>query len=247
MSIETFCPQCGRSHTVPDHFAGAKLRCPDCHLPLWVGPAKPDPPAELPDPEPDPPAAPGRITICCPACGAHFKALGRLAGERVRCPNCNCQTRALAGPPEAAAELPDAEPDPPQNPWLDVECPRCGEELQIRRRSVGKRQRCPRCDRLFIFDGEESVPARPPQPGPGTGQRPRSSLSAVQGLGIALAGLGGFCLLGALGMDTTVHTGYGGRVHNVGLMNDRLVGVVIGAALLIAGVLMLTLGGRRDR
>jgi hypothetical protein len=40
--------------------------------------------------------------------------------------------------------------------------------------------------------------------------------------------------------DTSVPTGYGGnRVHNVGLMQDRLIGVLVGVALLIAAAFLI--------
>lgn len=44
--------------------------------------------------------------------------------------------------------------------------------------------------------------------------------------------------------DTSVATGLGGRVHNVGLMNERQNIIIVGAAMLVAGALLLGLSSR---
>jgi len=41
--------------------------------------------------------------------------------------------------------------------------------------------------------------------------------------------------------DTSVSTGLGGRVHNIGLMNDRQNILIVGGAMLIAGSLLLAI------
>ena len=44
--------------------------------------------------------------------------------------------------------------------------------------------------------------------------------------------------------DTSVATGLGSRVHNIGLMNERQNIIIIGSAMLVAGALLLALSGR---
>lgn len=44
--------------------------------------------------------------------------------------------------------------------------------------------------------------------------------------------------------DTSVSTGLGGRVHNIGLMNDRQNILIVGGAMLIAGALLLAISTR---
>ncbi len=61
-------------------------------------------------------------------------------------------------------------------------------------------------------------------------------------VGQIVAGLGTLLLLLALLMDTSVQTGYG-RVHNIGLLNDRLIYLVLGVVLLVIGLAMIL--GRR--
>ncbi|NWD74821.1 hypothetical protein HX890_11965 [Pseudomonas gingeri] len=57
--------------------------------------------------------------------------------------------------------------------------------------------------------------------------------------------IAGICwLVFALGMDTTVASGSGGRVNNIGLMADRQVHVIVGGIITLAGLLMVILGGK---
>lgn len=44
--------------------------------------------------------------------------------------------------------------------------------------------------------------------------------------------------------DTSVATGLGGRVHNIGLMNEKQNIIIAGGAMLVAGALLLALSGR---
>lgn len=47
-------------------------------------------------------------------------------------------------------------------------------------------------------------------------------------------------------LDTSVPTGLGGRVNNLGLMKDQQNLILLGGALLIAGALLVVLSGRGD-
>lgn len=52
-------------------------------------------------------------------------------------------------------------------------------------------------------------------------------------------------LLVGLGMDTSVPTAAGGRVHNIGLMREQQNALLMGALLLVVGVVLLVAGRRR--
>lgn len=53
-------------------------------------------------------------------------------------------------------------------------------------------------------------------------------------------------LIAGLGMDTSVATSTGGRIHNIGLMRDQQNALLIGALLLIVGVAFLLATRRRQ-
>jgi hypothetical protein len=53
--------------------------------------------------------------------------------------------------------------------------------------------------------------------------------------GLILLIVGGLVLVTAFAMDTSVDTGAGGRVHNIGLMNEKQNTLLLGAALAIVG------------
>lgn len=64
--------------------------------------------------------------------------------------------------------------------------------------------------------------------------------------GILIAICGGLWLLGALGMDTSVSTGMGGRVQNIGLLADRQNYILISCLMLLVGIGMAVVGGRSE-
>jgi len=53
------------------------------------------------------------------------------------------------------------------------------------------------------------------------------------------------CFMGAYGMDTSVPTGTGGRVHNIGLMHYQETAILLGIGLLIAGAIFIAMGGKK--
>lgn len=135
---------------------------------------------------------------------------------------------------------------------FSLRCPGCGGALRLPARLVGRRSRCTRCDALFTFDGERARRPREPEVPP---RRAASwhGFESTLAIGTGLAVVGAYCLGWFLFLyDTTVPArnalGYdlGWRVHNVGLMNTRIVGALTGAVLLVAGILLATLGGRRS-
>lgn len=69
---------------------------------------------------------------------------------------------------------------------------------------------------------------------------------AVKAWGILLAICGGLWLLYALGMDTSVPTGLGGRVQNIGLLADKQNYIMISCLMLAVGIGMAVIGSRND-
>lgn len=53
-----------------------------------------------------------------------------------------------------------------------------------------------------------------------------------------LVGAGLLLAVMALGMDTSVETEYGRRVHNIGLQQERLLLLVFGCVLFLAGIVL---------
>ena len=51
----------------------------------------------------------------------------------------------------------------------------------------------------------------------------------------------GILLMGYFGLfyDTTVYSGDGGYVHNVGLMNNRVIGLVFGGVIAVIGAILM--------
>ncbi|MFN8611481.1 MAG: SHOCT domain-containing protein [Vulcanimicrobiota bacterium] len=86
----------------------------------------------------------------------------------------------------------------------------------------------------------------PPQPG--------TAISGSRVLAVLLLALGGLLVLGAFNMDVSVavpeqtfmgQTIGGGRVNNIGLMNDRQNLLMVGCVLSIGGLLLSLSGGRK--
>lgn len=65
----------------------------------------------------------------------------------------------------------------------------------------------------------------------------------MKGFGIFLAIIGAVAMIAALAMDVSVSSGIG-RVNNMGLMADRQNYIIIGGILLLAGLLLLVMGGK---
>jgi hypothetical protein len=64
-------------------------------------------------------------------------------------------------------------------------------------------------------------------------------------IGLVLLGLGAIVLLYGLLMDTSVQTSVG-RVHNIGLMQERTMTVLVAGLLLVLGTILTVLGQRRS-
>ena len=87
-----------------------------------------------------------------------------------------------------------------------------------------------------------------------SGSRPAPATSGARVLGGLILAAGVLMVLGALSMDVSVQVPVqtfmgesygGGRVNNIGLMNDRQNLMLLGSALGIGGLLLTLLGGKR--
>jgi hypothetical protein len=73
-----------------------------------------------------------------------------------------------------------------------------------------------------------------------------SGIRTLKTFGLWLFVLGVVALAVAFGFDTTVETGFGpGRVHNIGLMNQKQNIMLLGVALTIVGAIFIGFGSRR--
>ncbi|PJK33093.1 hypothetical protein CWC48_26795 [Pseudomonas sp. S10E 269] len=66
----------------------------------------------------------------------------------------------------------------------------------------------------------------------------------MKGFGTFVLIVGACWLIFALSMDVSVPTGAGGRVNNLGLMADRQIHTIVGGMIVLAGLLMVLLGGK---
>ncbi len=70
--------------------------------------------------------------------------------------------------------------------------------------------------------------------------------SGLTALGIVLICFGAILtLFFTMVYDTSVTTIYGDRVHNLGLMQDRLIGVLVGLGLLVGGIIAVSIDRSR--
>lgn len=67
----------------------------------------------------------------------------------------------------------------------------------------------------------------------------------MRGFGVFVLIIGVLALIGAMSMDVTVSTGMG-RVNNLGLMSDRQNFTMVAGLVVLAGLLMAILGGRKS-
>ena len=65
-------------------------------------------------------------------------------------------------------------------------------------------------------------------------------------IGGCLIVVGIIALASSLGMDTTVPSSGGGRVHNMGLMNDKQNYLIVSGIVLLSGIVLVSIPGRRN-
>jgi len=119
------------------------------------------------------------LEVAC-KCGQRFKADQRLAGKKVKCPNCGSPLAIPAATAPATAALPArapaakaSEPQP-----LIVACA-CGARFQAKPELAGRRVACPSCKQPLAIPTAQSKPAQSkPQPA-----RPAPAVPADDPLG----------------------------------------------------------------
>jgi hypothetical protein len=67
----------------------------------------------------------------------------------------------------------------------------------------------------------------------------------MRAVGVLVLVVALFCIIGALGMDTSVATESGSRVHNIGLMRTQENALMIGLGLLVVAVILMLVGGKK--
>jgi hypothetical protein len=137
---------------------------------------------------------------------------------------------------------------------VTVHCPECNFEYQVDPVKLGKRAKCRSCGCTFnAGEKPEPKPADPRQPKPEPlslpveveEESPRPGRAAykesvVKNVAVyVLAIVGGLCLASGFSMDTTVGT-EGRSVHNIGLLNEKLVAIMAGFGFLgLAAILRI--------
>jgi DNA-directed RNA polymerase subunit M/transcription elongation factor TFIIS len=118
------------------------------------------------------------IRLVCPGCSARLHPRVHLAGKKVACPDCGRHLRVpqpspaptqpakKARDPGAYHVASDAGARPLPATFL-VLCPLCSARLHPRVEHVGRKVKCPDCDRPFVVPPPKVVPAPPPKPEPG--------------------------------------------------------------------------------
>jgi hypothetical protein len=119
----------------------------------------------------------------------------------------------------------------------------------------GNQVECPRCDLKFVADAQHRRQPRragrgddePPRGWRGDDEPPRGWRQAaargrlMQNIGIAVMVCGGVGLALFYIMDTSVPTSFG-RVHNIGLLQERQNGLMVSGVVALAGVVLTVAG-----
>ena len=116
-------------------------------------------------------------------------------------------------------------------------CPACGMN------NPPNAQKCQACPYWFVPPPKPSPPPPPPPPPLTPAQLAQQHLSTVRTVGIvglcaSVAGLAYFGLL----FDTSVAAGQGGRIVNLGLMNDRIIWCIIFVGTAVVSAILLCRG-----
>jgi len=257
MPFQVTCPQCGSVDVMPDVMAGKPLKCADCGCRLLIA----DTPFEdgrataaRPSKKSPPLVEPFNVKFTCPNCKTvcHHSTPGakvfcHTCGQRILVPGPPPpQNKTVVAPWQQELNRPPAPAGPPQAELDDdalvfVRCPECGCRVTVPESSLEQWVRCRGCQETFRPDSFTRQPAKPGRP---LSSRLSPSKSRQSTLGWVLLVLGVIVLLSALAMDTTVPVpGTGGRVHNVGLMQQQTMGVLAGVGCAVIGASLLARGG----
>jgi len=124
-------------------------------------------------------------------------------------------------------------------------CPNCQTALTARPEHAGVQVSCGKCQKATTVPNDV-FPDRFPFPTASNDKKEVevNKTGCVFAIGFLFVGLGIFVTLRYWIMDTYLWTSNFEKVHNAGLMNDRLVGAVIGTGWTIAGLLTLIFARR---
>lgn len=140
-------------------------------------------------------------------------------------------------------------------------CPTCKSLLECPERRIGDKVPCPKCSQRILISGKQNktvllwddLPLADLLPDPVVKKKPIAAFV----VGIVLASLGGLLLFFFMMVyDTTVvldpqmdriteKPGISGRIHNIGKMQNRYVGVFVGLAGVMTGTWLIVTGKRQ--
>jgi hypothetical protein len=199
------------------------------------------------------------IAFSCPNCRHVFQAPDEAAGRKTRCSHCGQPLQV----PLLEAKLAS---DQDEDDEVIVICPGCGRGIPLRTQQLASSVACPDCCRQFVPTTAPPAPA-PAQTGPGMGPtphppipnhrprrrrrrrrvRPAEGWAAISLLGAILFAIGALMTLYFLIVyDTTTYSSSGSfgisgeRLHNFGLLGNKIAGTVAGVGLMIVGAIFIT-------
>jgi len=231
--IRFTCPTCQKILKAPDEGAGRKTSCPRCGQRLLV-----PPPVQVHD----------------------NTMLGRPAPS---VPHWQANATGAEAPPIRT-------PSPAAGTGRAFNCPSCNAPLLVPHAALGRMVECPQCRTTFAALREDAPPevpqrgmassegfdmAEPAGIGVRSHQRNESastSIGALFALGGGILASVGLLLLGYYWFvyDTSVPVYYQGivpsplgeRVHNVGRMQNRLIGIIVGGGSFVVGLALYLVG-----
>ena len=167
----------------------------------------------------------------CPECVRSFSYPPSAAGRNVKCPACKKPIRLPPLPNSDVVQEPSRSKSPAiHQPVAEPvvaslapasatqPCPFCAEPI------LAAAAKCKHCGEFLKQSTTES-----------------SGTSTASVIGILMAVVGGLIAAGAMNMDTSVSTGMGGRVHNIGLQQQQMMTLIFGLAVAAIGILIAVL------
>ena len=124
-----------------------------------------------------------------------------------------------------------------------IYCPKCREGMELEEAMLSETILCQHCGHDFTardgFDFEPPQPLRanPNHPALSAGGSEKSNSPVFAAL-LIIVGVAGTVFFSFF-FDVSVQTGDGVAVVNLGLSNDRLVGVIASAGVALAGIILL--------
>ncbi|MFZ2955435.1 MAG: hypothetical protein WA705_00865 [Candidatus Ozemobacteraceae bacterium] len=213
MPIYFQCSQCFAHVTADDSKAGAVEVCQACGRETSVPTGSTV--SEPKIPSIDEKTTPMVSNYRCSQCFAPITAPDSGVGAVGACQVCGRENLTPIGSKKTTEQSVD--------PDREKRCPMCSEMIKA------TAKKCRFCGELLSEDLNEST-VQTASPG---GYWGKSILGIVfVCLGVLVVGFG-------LTSDTTVISSNFDRVHNIGLMNDRTVGIMIGIGLLITGAIVI--------